>query len=110
MRLSEESSAWVTLTRAPALDVRSLNRALEIFGSAQGFIQASDASREHAGMPAAARKFLTSAQAVLSLAERAWLENPRHHVVPYTDPTTRSCCARRGVIRSHCMSPAMWRS
>jgi DNA processing protein len=86
MRLSEESSAWVTLTRAPALDVRSLNRALEIFGSAQGFIQASDASREHAGMPAAARKFLTSAQAVLNLAERAWLENPRHHVVPYTDP------------------------
>ena len=86
MRLSEESSAWVTLTRAPALDIRSLDRALEIFGSAQGFIQASDASRQHAGMPAAAREFLTSAQAVLSLAERAWLENPRHHVVPYTDP------------------------
>ena len=86
MRLSEESSAWVTLTRAPALDIRSLNRALEIFGSAQGFIQASDASREHAGMPAAAREFLTSAQAVLSLAERAWLEHPRHHVVPYIDP------------------------
>jgi DNA processing protein len=86
MRLSEESSAWVTLTRAPALDIRSLDRALEIFGSVQGFIQASDASREHAGTPAAAREFLTSAQAVLSLAERAWLENPRHHVVPYTDP------------------------
>jgi DNA processing protein len=86
MGLSEESSAWVTLTRAPALDMHSLSRALEIFGTAQGFIQASDASRERAGMPAAARGFLTSARAALSPAERAWLENPRHHVVPYPDP------------------------
>jgi DNA processing protein len=86
MGLSEESSAWVTLTRAPALDIHSLGRALEIFGTAQGLIQASDASRERAGMPAAARGFLTSARAALSPAERAWLENPRHHVVPYTDP------------------------
>jgi len=86
MGLSEESSAWVTLTRAPALDVHSLGRALEIFGTAQGFIQASDASLERAGMPAAARGFLTSARAALSPAERAWLEDSRHHVVPYTDP------------------------
>src|SRR5216684_1172384 len=86
MHMSEESSAWATLTRAPALDVPTLSRALELFGSAQGITKASDALRERAGMSAAARKFLSSRSAAPSPAERAWLENPRHHVVPFTDP------------------------
>jgi DNA processing protein len=86
MHTSEESSAWATLTRAPALDVATLVRALEIFGSAQGITEASDALRERAGMPAAARKFLSSRAAAPLPRERAWLENPRHHVVPFTDP------------------------
>src|SRR5208282_1313559 len=42
--------------------------------------------REHAGIAAVAREFLTSPQAALSPAERAWLENPQHHVLPYIDP------------------------
>jgi DNA processing protein len=85
MQTREESSAWATLTRAPALDIPTLSRALERFGSAQGITEASDASREGAGIPAAARKFLSSKEATSSPAERAWLENPRHHVVPFTD-------------------------
>ncbi len=83
---SEESIAWVTLTRAPALDIPTLSRALRILGRPQCIIKASESSRAHAGIPAAARQFLSSAKARLSLAEQAWLENPRHHVVPYTDP------------------------
>ena len=86
MGWNEESAAWVTLTRTPALDISGLNRALEIVGTARDLIQASDASREHAGIAAVAREFLTSAQAALSPAERAWLENPQHHVLPYIDP------------------------
>jgi DNA processing protein len=86
MQTSEDSSAWATLTRTPALDIPTLSRALEIFGSAQGITQASDAARERAGLSAAARKFLSSRAATPRTAERAWLENPRHHVVPYTDP------------------------
>jgi DNA processing protein len=86
MQTSEESSAWVTLTRAPALDIPTLSRALEILGSAQGITAASDAARERAGMPAPAREFLSSRAAAPRTAERAWLENPRHHVVPFTDP------------------------
>ncbi|HME40633.1 MAG TPA: DNA-processing protein DprA, partial [Steroidobacteraceae bacterium] len=82
----EESSAWVTLTRTPALDVPTLSRALEMLGHVQGIIEASDALRTRAGIPAAAREFLSGAKAALSGAERAWLENPRHHVVPFTDP------------------------
>ncbi|HEX9403726.1 MAG TPA: DNA-processing protein DprA [Steroidobacteraceae bacterium] len=82
----EESSAWATLTRAPALDIPTLSKALQIFGSARDIAEASDASRERAGLPAAAREFLSSAAAASKSAERAWLENPRHHVVPFTDP------------------------
>jgi DNA processing protein len=81
---SEESRAWVTLTRTPALNVSILVRALDVLGHAQGILDASDAARARAGIPAAARDFLSSAKAALSAAERAWLENPRHHVVPFT--------------------------
>jgi DNA processing protein len=83
---SEESSAWATLTRAPALGIPALTKALEIFGSARGIIDASDASRERAGLPAAAREFLSTAAAASSPAESEWLERPGHHVVPFTDP------------------------
>ena len=85
----------MTLTRAPALDTSNLARALEMFGAAQGITQASDASRAQAGMPPAARDFLAGPKAAPRHAERAWLENPRHHVVPFTDPRypalLRSC-------------------
>jgi len=74
------------LTRAPSLDIPALSKALEILGSAQGIIEASDASRERAGLPAAAREFLSTAAAASNSAERAWLEKPGHHVVPFTDP------------------------
>jgi DNA processing protein len=86
MHTREESSAWAALTRAPALDIPALSRALEFFGSAQLITEASDASREQAGMPASARKFLSSRAAVPLSAERAWLDNPRHHLVPFIDP------------------------
>jgi DNA processing protein len=85
MPTSDESCAWVTLTRAPELDVSTLPRALETLLHAQGIVQASDASRAGAGISAASREFLSSTQAALTGAERAWLDNPRHHVVPFTD-------------------------
>src|SRR4029077_1696964 len=83
---SEESAAWATLTRAPALDIPALSKALGILGSAQGITEASDAWRKRAGLPAAAREFLSSAAAASNSAERAWLGKPGHHVVPFTDP------------------------
>jgi DNA processing protein len=48
-------------------------------------------------VPEAAREFLSGAKAALSLQERAWLENPRHHVVPFTD--SRYPAALRGAGR-----------
>ena len=86
MPSSQECRAWVTLTRAPAFDIPAVARALEIFGSTHGCIEASDVAREQAGISAAARQFLSSTKAPLSSAERAWLDGPRHHLVPFTDP------------------------
>ena len=82
----EESCAWVSLTRAPALGVSALSMTLEILGSARAIPEASDTVRRAVGMPAAAREFLASAQAAATVKERTWLENPRHTLVPFTDP------------------------
>ncbi len=82
----EESAAWVTLTRTPALDIPAVSSALEIFGQARGIVEASDLSRERGAMPAAARDYLSSAKAALSPAERSWLDEAHHHIVPFTDP------------------------
>jgi DNA processing protein len=82
----EESLAWVSLTRAPALDIAAVSRALEAFGTPQAILEASDAARESSGLPAPAREFLSSARAAPTAAERAWLEAPGHHVVPFTAP------------------------
>jgi DNA processing protein len=86
MPTSDESGAWVTLTRTPELDVSTLARALETFLHARGMLEASDAARAGAGISAASREFLAGKRAAPTAAERAWLEVPRHHVVPFNDP------------------------
>ena len=86
MLSGKESSAWVSLTRAPALGIPALERALEFLESAQGILDASDTSRRRAGISLAARQFLSDARAKTTVAERAWLDDPHHHVVPFTDP------------------------
>jgi DNA processing protein len=86
MQSGEECLAWMSLTRAPALDAAAVSRALQILGTARHTVHASSAACARAGLPAAAGEFLSSAQAVPTTAERAWLDDPHHHVVPFTDP------------------------
>jgi DNA processing protein len=81
----DESCAWVSLTRAPALSAFSLAAAFETLGSARAVFEVSDTARRAAGIPAAACEFLSSARAAPSARERAWLEDPRHTLVPFTD-------------------------
>ncbi len=81
-----ERLAWVTLTRAPVLDVARVGAALEGLGTARGIVDASEAALEQAGVPAAAQEYLARADAAPSVAERAWLDDPSHHIVPFTDP------------------------
>jgi DNA processing protein len=96
MPSSDESAGWVTLTRTPSLDIDSLLRALEILGPPQRIVDASDAEREGAGLSAAAREFLSSGHGALNRTEEAWLQNPRHHIVPFTDPRYPELLRRSG--------------
>ena len=73
------------LSRISALDVASVSPGLAAFGSAQSLLAASKPDLEQAGLPEQTRKRLAAANASLNAAERAWLKDPRHHVVPFTD-------------------------
>jgi DNA processing protein len=85
MLAEEESLAWMTLTRAPALDVESCRRALQICGSARGILAARDAEWQRAGLPPITREFLASTHATATEAERRWLRQPRHEFLPFHD-------------------------
>ena len=84
MPLSDEILAWAALTRTPALGVRTLETLLRRFGSAAAFLAAADGERERAGLsPEACEHLRRSPRA--AKAEIAWLEGPRHHLLPFTD-------------------------
>jgi DNA processing protein len=83
---ADEALAWMTLSHAPALDVSVLSGAFERLGGVHGLLRAPDAVRRGAGVPPAMLEFLGSAAAVPTDAERAWLQQPKHTIVPFTDP------------------------
>lgn len=76
----------MALSRAPALDVAILSKAFESLGGVHGLINSSDAERRSAGVPAAALEFLCSASALPCAVEQAWIKDPKHDVLPFTDP------------------------
>jgi hypothetical protein len=84
MQRTDQALAWMALSRAPALDVAILSRAFESLGGVHGLINSSDAARRSAGVPEAALKFLCSASAQPSPVEQAWIEDPKHDVLPFT--------------------------
>ena len=85
MLVCDDALAWVTLTRAPALNAVTVLAALERLESARGIVEASEAAGERAGIPAAARDFLRHAAGRPGAAELEWLQNERHHLLPITD-------------------------
>ena len=86
MQSGEECLAWVSLTRAPALDAAAVSRALQALSAARHLVRASSAAYARAGLPATACEFLSSVHAAPTTAERAWLDDAHHHVIPFTDP------------------------
>ncbi len=83
---SDDVLAWVTLAKSPALDAATLSNALKLIESPSGIIAASDALREAAGIPIAAREYLHRCAGRPSPAELYWLNGARHHLLPFTDP------------------------
>jgi DNA processing protein len=86
MQRTEEALAWMALSRAPALNVAILSKAFDSLDGIHGLINSSDAERRSAGVPEAALKFLCSASAQPSAVERAWIKDPKHEVLAFTDP------------------------
>jgi DNA processing protein len=84
MLRAEELFAWIALSRTPRLETSALEPALEALGGAVGILNAPDSALKEAGFPVAAREFLGSAAAAPTAAERAWLEDPAHHLLPFT--------------------------
>ncbi len=81
-----ESLAWVTLARAPGLDRDRLSVGLSRVGSAEALLHASEADFARAGMAAETHAFLRTAAAQPTAAERHWLQQERHYLLPFTDP------------------------
>jgi len=101
MQRADEVFAWMALARAPALDIPILSAAFERLGGIAGFIESSDEARQSAGVPVAAREYLKSAAGSPSSAERAWIKNPNHHLVAFTDPrypATLRALERRPIV------------
>jgi DNA processing protein len=82
----DETLAWVTLTRAPALAVATIAAALGRLGSACALLDASDAALSALGVSTQARRYLRSPAAAATAHERRWLEQPGHHLLPFCAP------------------------
>ena len=85
MPQTDADLAWLALTRAPALNLPILSRAFDLLGQIKGLSAASDDSQARAGIPAAAVKYLRSAAAGPTATEMLWLDDPLHHLLPFTD-------------------------
>ncbi len=75
----------MVLSRAPRLDVPTLTQAFRDLNctSAARLLRDAGSALQSAALPAAAQRFLADARAVN--AERAWIRNPHHHLVPFVD-------------------------
>ena len=83
---THDSLKFITLTRAPGLNVAILSTALDLLGGVQGLLAASSDAQTQAGIPATTRAFLQGASANPTPSELGWLEAPHHHLVSFTDP------------------------
>ena len=79
-----EVLSWMMLTRAPGLSASLLEAPLQRCGSAAALLAAPDAALAAWGMPARAREQLRYARAPPTVAERTWLDHPRHRLLPFT--------------------------
>jgi DNA processing protein len=82
----DEVLAWSALAHAPGLDPTSLSAALDVLGSAHACLTSSALDLQRAGLPAATCAFLSSLESRPGAAMRRWLETPRNHLIPLTQP------------------------
>jgi len=76
-----ESTAWLTLLRAPGLGPASIRTLLERHGSAASAVTAA---AKDAAVPQAARDALRTPDRAALDADRRWLDQPGHALIPVT--------------------------
>jgi DNA processing protein len=82
----DDQLAWAILARTPGLNAISLSEALEWLHHPAAIVGCSETAAVRAGLPPAARAFLSSRAALPRAAERRWLDAPQHHLVPFNHP------------------------
>lgn len=77
----------MALSRAPALDLPAARAALEALGGISRLLGAAGAERRAAGISPEASAFIDAwREGAPRTVEAAWIAQPGHHVVPFTDP------------------------
>jgi len=74
----DETRAWLTLLRAPALGASTMRALLKRHGSAS---HALERARRDEALPAAAREALAAPDTAAIEADLRWLEPPDHHLL-----------------------------
>lgn len=78
---SDEAAAWCLLLRAPGIGCQTLNPLLTTGTPARQIVE-----RPPAGVPPALRDYLRDPDWRGAEADMRWLEGPRNHLLPITDP------------------------
>jgi len=79
----DELTAWLLLLRAPSLDVEKLSLLLEKFGKASAALQAGATAWRELELASRTCSFLSTAAIDSVAIDRAWLEQPDHHLVSF---------------------------
>jgi DNA processing protein len=84
--VDDDLLAWAAFGRTPGLEVTALTAALAVLGRPAAIIGAPERELLLAGLPVQSAAYLSSGAALPRASERIWLQTPRHHLVPCTDP------------------------
>jgi DNA processing protein len=77
---ADEALAWLALLRAPGLGAAAIRALVARHGSARSVVAQA---RREPSIPSAARDALYSPDGATQAADRRWLDQPGHHLIPF---------------------------
>lgn len=77
---ADEALAWLALLRAPGLGAGAIRTLVARHGSARGAVAQA---RREPSIPSAARDAVCSPDRETQAADRRWLDQPGHHLIPF---------------------------
>jgi DNA processing protein len=86
MEFDDDLRAWLTLLRTPGIGPAATRALIERAGSAQAACDSGRRLRRDGGLSDEALAWLEAPDAATLDADLAWLAEPGHHLLRYTDP------------------------